>query len=203
MIRKKTGQPIIKYGAGGRPPRRSSCLAARVSSAVMLCRSWVRVNFIALDCLVLSRIRRITTIILRARINVTLSRSQQPSKAHMLSSPTATKTPIYTLSSPHHNYVLALTPPRIFTIHSSTSIHYQEFDLKDRQTLVECVRHSDIVYNLIGRNYETKNFTFENINLDAARAIAEVSAEAGVARYVHVSALNAEESSPSRFLRTK
>ncbi|RUO96079.1 hypothetical protein BC936DRAFT_142665 [Jimgerdemannia flammicorona] len=31
-----------------------------------------------------------------------------------------------------------------------------EFDLKDRQTLVECVRHSDIVYNLIGRNYETK-----------------------------------------------
>jgi NADH dehydrogenase (ubiquinone) 1 alpha subcomplex subunit 9 len=31
-----------------------------------------------------------------------------------------------------------------------------EFDLKNRETINECVRHSDIVYNLIGRDYETK-----------------------------------------------
>lgn len=31
-----------------------------------------------------------------------------------------------------------------------------EFDLKDRESINECVRHSDIVYNLIGRDYETK-----------------------------------------------
>lgn len=31
-----------------------------------------------------------------------------------------------------------------------------EFDLKNKEQLVECVRHSDIVYNLIGRDYETK-----------------------------------------------
>jgi len=31
-----------------------------------------------------------------------------------------------------------------------------EIDLKDRETINEVVRHSDIVYNLIGRDYETK-----------------------------------------------
>lgn len=31
-----------------------------------------------------------------------------------------------------------------------------EFNLKDKETLAECVRHSDVVYNLIGRDYETK-----------------------------------------------
>jgi NADH dehydrogenase (ubiquinone) 1 alpha subcomplex subunit 9 len=31
-----------------------------------------------------------------------------------------------------------------------------EFDLRNKEQLTECVRHSDIVYNLIGRDYETK-----------------------------------------------
>lgn len=31
-----------------------------------------------------------------------------------------------------------------------------EFDLRNKEQLVECVRHSDIVYNLVGRDYETK-----------------------------------------------
>lgn len=31
-----------------------------------------------------------------------------------------------------------------------------EFDLRNKEQLAECVRHSDIVYNLIGRDYETK-----------------------------------------------
>ena len=31
-----------------------------------------------------------------------------------------------------------------------------EFDLRNKQQIDECVRHSDIVYNLVGRDYETK-----------------------------------------------
>lgn len=31
-----------------------------------------------------------------------------------------------------------------------------EFDLRNKEQINECVRHSDIVYNLIGRDYETK-----------------------------------------------
>lgn len=68
---------------------------------------------------------------------------------------------------------------------------------------MECVRHSDIVYNLVGRDYETKNFTFEHVHVDGSRAIAEAAAEAGVARFVQVSALNASEDSTSKFLRSK
>lgn len=32
----------------------------------------------------------------------------------------------------------------------------QEFDLRNTQSIEESVRHSDVVYNLIGRNYPTK-----------------------------------------------
>ncbi|KAJ8662770.1 hypothetical protein O0I10_001734 [Lichtheimia ornata] len=78
-----------------------------------------------------------------------------------------------------------------------------EFDLRNREQIMECVRHSDIVYNLVGRDYETKNFTFEHVHVDGSRAIAEAAAEAGVARFVQVSALNASEDSTSKFLRSK
>ena len=49
----------------------------------------------------------------------------------------------------------------------------------------------------------SRNFTFEDVHVEGARAIAEASAEAGVARFVQVSALNASEDSSSKFLRTK
>ena len=32
----------------------------------------------------------------------------------------------------------------------------QEWDIRNEQQIAECVRHSDIVYNLAGRNDETK-----------------------------------------------
>ncbi|CAO3600548.1 unnamed protein product [Absidia cylindrospora] len=78
-----------------------------------------------------------------------------------------------------------------------------EFDLRNKDQIRECVRHSDIVINLIGRDYETKNFTFDDVHVEGTRAIAEAAMEAGVARFVQVSALNASEDSPSKFLQTK
>ncbi|KAG0172271.1 hypothetical protein DFQ28_005443 [Apophysomyces sp. BC1034] len=78
-----------------------------------------------------------------------------------------------------------------------------EFDLRNKEQIMECVRHSDIVYNVIGRDYETKNFTFEDVHVHGSRALAESCVEAGVARFVQVSALNASEDSTSKFLRTK
>ncbi|KAI9363766.1 hypothetical protein BD770DRAFT_469680 [Pilaira anomala] len=78
-----------------------------------------------------------------------------------------------------------------------------EFNLKDKETLVECVRHSDVVYNLIGRDYETKNYSFNDVNAEGARRLAEACAENGVSKFIQVSALNASEDSPSKFLRSK
>ncbi|KAI3647809.1 hypothetical protein MP228_008030 [Amoeboaphelidium protococcarum] len=77
------------------------------------------------------------------------------------------------------------------------------FDSRDDDSLVECMRHSDTVFNLVGRDYETRNFTFDGVHVDAARNIARVAREVGVARFVHVSALNSDPLSPSQFYASK
>lgn len=40
----------------------------------------------------------------------------------------------------------------------------QEFDLRNTQSLEESVRHSDVVYNLVGRRYPTK-YGSQNLRL--------------------------------------
>jgi NADH dehydrogenase (ubiquinone) 1 alpha subcomplex subunit 9 len=35
-------------------------------------------------------------------------------------------------------------------------IFWKEYDLRNTASLEESVRHSDVVYNLVGRNYPTK-----------------------------------------------
>jgi len=78
-----------------------------------------------------------------------------------------------------------------------------EWDIRNEHQIAECVRHSDIVYNLVGRDYETKNFTYDAVHVQGAESIARISAQSGVPRFVHVSHLNASEDSPSAFYRTK
>ncbi|KAI9090839.1 hypothetical protein DFS34DRAFT_643800 [Phlyctochytrium arcticum] len=77
------------------------------------------------------------------------------------------------------------------------------FDLRNEESIRESVRHSDTVYNLIGRDYATKNFTFEQVHVDGAARLARICKEEGVSKFVHVSALNASPDSKSNFLRTK
>ncbi|KAI0632442.1 NADH dehydrogenase [Trametes polyzona] len=78
-----------------------------------------------------------------------------------------------------------------------------EWDLRRPDQIEECLRHSDIVYNLVGREYETKNFSYEDVHVRGAEAIATLAAQAGVDRLVHVSHLNAAHDSPSAFYRSK
>ncbi|KAJ2776590.1 Protein-lysine N-methyltransferase efm5 [Coemansia javaensis] len=78
-----------------------------------------------------------------------------------------------------------------------------EFDLRNPRQIEECVRHSDVVINLIGRNYETKNFSLEQVHIEGARLIAEVSREAGVSRLIHVSNIAARTNSPAHVFVTK
>ncbi|KAJ1992619.1 Protein-lysine N-methyltransferase efm5 [Dimargaris cristalligena] len=79
----------------------------------------------------------------------------------------------------------------------------QDYDVRNYDQIVDAVKYSDAVYNLIGRNYPTKNFNFEAVNVAAARDIARACAETGVPRLVHLSALGAQEGSTSQFLHTK
>lgn len=65
------------------------------------------------------------------------------------------------------------------------------------------MRHSDVVYNLVGRDYKTKNFDYADVHIKGAARLAEISAANGVSRFVHVSHLNASHESTSEFYRTK
>ncbi|KAJ7069878.1 NADH dehydrogenase [Mycena amicta] len=78
-----------------------------------------------------------------------------------------------------------------------------EWDIRNEEQIAECVRHSDIVYNLSGRDYETKNFDFESVHVSGAERIASIAAQSGVSRFIHVSHLNASATSESKFYQTK
>ncbi len=60
-----------------------------------------------------------------------------------------------------------------------------------------------MVINLLGRDFETGRYSFADVNVDAARRIAQISADAGVTRLIHFSALGASADAPSAQLRTK
>ena len=78
-----------------------------------------------------------------------------------------------------------------------------EMDLRNTASIEESVRHSDIVYNLIGRDYPTKNFDLEDVHVEGTERIAEVVAKYDIDRFVQVSSHSAQIDSPSEFYRTK
>ncbi|KAJ5679772.1 NADH-ubiquinone oxidoreductase 40 kDa subunit [Penicillium macrosclerotiorum] len=82
-------------------------------------------------------------------------------------------------------------------------ITFMEYDLRNTQSIEESVRHSDVVYNLTGRQYPTKNFTYADVHVDGAERIAEAVAKYDVDRFIHVSSYNARRDSSSEFFATK
>jgi len=82
-------------------------------------------------------------------------------------------------------------------------VHFLEFDIYNTKSIEESVRHSDAVYNLIGRNYPTKNYTLEDVHVEGTERIVEAVAKYDVDRYIHVSSYNADSKSNVEFFRTK
>ncbi|KAJ3073891.1 hypothetical protein HDU98_000418 [Podochytrium sp. JEL0797] len=77
------------------------------------------------------------------------------------------------------------------------------FDVRNDEQMTSCMKYSDTVINLIGRNYPSINFSLEQTHVDVARKMAKMAKELGVRKFVHVSALGASVDSPSEYLRTK
>ncbi|KAL7418009.1 NAD(P)-binding protein [Mrakia frigida] len=78
-----------------------------------------------------------------------------------------------------------------------------EWELKNPRQIEECLRHSDVVYNCCGREWETKNYSFDEVHNEGAARIAEIAQKNGVSRLIHVSHLNADPNSTSRYYASK
>ncbi len=70
-------------------------------------------------------------------------------------------------------------------------------------SVAAALRGADALVNLTGVLTETGRQTFEAVHVFGARAIARAARDAGVANFVHVSALGADEASPSAYARSK
>jgi len=70
---------------------------------------------------------------------------------------------------------------------------FHPFHLRDADSIRKCIKYSNVVINLIGRDWETKNFTFHEVHVEGARRLARLCKEANVEHFIHVSALNASD----------
>ncbi|XP_054261131.1 NADH dehydrogenase [ubiquinone] 1 alpha subcomplex subunit 9, mitochondrial [Macrosteles quadrilineatus] len=87
---------------------------------------------------------------------------------------------------------------------------FQPFHANDEESLYKAMKYSNVVINLIGRDWETKNFTFHDVNVKIPQRIARIAKESGVDKFIHVSHLNAAEKPEvawvkggSKYLQTK
>ncbi|XP_014272317.1 NADH dehydrogenase [ubiquinone] 1 alpha subcomplex subunit 9, mitochondrial [Halyomorpha halys] len=70
-------------------------------------------------------------------------------------------------------------------------IIFQPFHLLDDKSIRQACKYSNVVINMIGREWETKNFTFDCVHAEGPQKIARIAKECGVQTFIHVSALNA------------
>lgn len=76
-------------------------------------------------------------------------------------------------------------------------------DVHDEAVLAQLVRRAGVVVNLIGILHEPRRGEFDRVHVAFARKLVAACDAAGVARLLHMSALNADPNGSSRYLRTK
>lgn len=121
----------------------------------------------------------------------------------------------------------------------------QEWDARDKDSIKRALEHSNVVINLVGREWETRcgllsscpehrysqqcqatfwitndknlgternnlslllvlsNYRFDDVFVTIPQQIAKAAREAGITKFVHMSHLNADIRSPSKYLRNK
>jgi len=77
------------------------------------------------------------------------------------------------------------------------------YDLRDKETILKATEHSEIVINMVGRAWETRNFKYHDVHVKGAKSIAEAAKQNGAQRFIHFSAVGADVNSKSDFLRSK
>ncbi|XP_076236386.1 NADH:ubiquinone oxidoreductase subunit 39 [Calliopsis andreniformis] len=69
---------------------------------------------------------------------------------------------------------------------------FHPWDLRDEESIIKCIKYSNVVINLVGKDHTTRNYDFYQVHVDGARRLAKLAKECNVERFIHVSCLNAE-----------
>jgi uncharacterized protein YbjT (DUF2867 family) len=83
------------------------------------------------------------------------------------------------------------------------AIEFIDFNLKNFSKIEEAIKNSDIVINLVGILFENSKQKFMNIHSDLPALIAKHCAESEVKKFIHVSAIGANENSKSLYQKSK
>ena len=83
------------------------------------------------------------------------------------------------------------------------AIELLEWNPNNFSQLKEAIKNSDIVVNLIGILYETRKQKFYNIHTSIPEALAKICSEFDVKKFIHVSAIGANENSKSLYQKSK
>jgi uncharacterized protein YbjT (DUF2867 family) len=76
-------------------------------------------------------------------------------------------------------------------------------NLRNEDSIRRAVDGADAVINLVGILAEGGRQTFQSLQAEGAKLVAKCAAEAGVKRFVHISAIGADADSASKYARTK
>ncbi|MBL4806145.1 MAG: complex I NDUFA9 subunit family protein [Rhodobacteraceae bacterium] len=76
-------------------------------------------------------------------------------------------------------------------------------NIRDDASTRAAIAGADAVINCVGILAENSRQKFDTVQADGAARIAQMAAEAGVAKFVHISSLGADADSDSKYLQTK
>lgn len=82
-------------------------------------------------------------------------------------------------------------------------IHAVQANLRYADSVRAAVQGADCVINAVGILTPTGKQTFAAVQAEGARAVARAAREAGVKRFIHISAIGASRSSSANYARTK
>ncbi|MEO0466087.1 MAG: complex I NDUFA9 subunit family protein, partial [Pseudomonadota bacterium] len=76
-------------------------------------------------------------------------------------------------------------------------------NIRNRESIARAVDGADAVVNLVGILFERGKQNFQDAQYHGAGLVAEVAAEAGITRFVQISAIGANETGKAEYARTK